>query len=70
LERSDFLARCTFEIHTEPQHGNHYSRHAGGDVLGYLSALFAGKFANPNVIRFYFGNDHRTNASRVDSAAI
>src|SRR5262249_13555153 len=60
LECSDFFTRRTLEILAEPQHRNKYSRHASGDVLSDLRALFASKLANFDVVRFNFGDDHRT----------
>jgi hypothetical protein len=49
LERSHFLACCAFEIHSEPQYGNHYPHHASGDILGDLGALLASKLLDLDV---------------------
>jgi hypothetical protein len=63
LKRSDFLARGTFEIHSEPQHRNDYSCHSRGNVLCDLGTFLAGKLFHLDVVRFDLRDDHR--ASRI-----
>jgi hypothetical protein len=65
LQGCHFFAGRPFEVHPKPQHGDHYPCHPSGDVLSDLGALFACKFANLDVVRFYFGRDHRTGRRSV-----
>jgi hypothetical protein len=52
LECSHFLACCAFEIHSKPQHRDHYPSHAGRDILSYFGSFLAGKLLHLDVVRF------------------